>query len=388
MGHGIDAQTAPERRRSCRRCGAATGANSRAARKAAQPTATAIVGAFKSENLKTKEPLFALSIVGPTGAQLHSIPLTFHGHGLALDPLVPSRAVLFQKKGIGACELDLVAGTNLRPVTTVPARHFYGHGVFSADGQRLFATETVLATKVGQIIVRDGRSLAIVGELPSFGEAPHDLQLVDGGKVLAITNGGGPLGGTPPNVAFVDAASGKLLEKIVLPGPRINAGHLAYTRAHDLVVVSAQRTGLPESELGGVTVRPHGQPARTLDAPAELVRRLVGETLSVAIFEPSGMVATTTPDANLLLFWTLDGKLKKQVELFHPRGVVVTRDQSAFAVSQGQDADLVFFSTATLEPLPARTSPNAQMSGSHFIPLGYSRLITLFIRRARSLQST
>ena len=326
---------------------------------------TVIVGAFQTMDVASQKRVYSLSLVDSSGSLVRSIPLEFHGHGLALDPRSSARAVLFQKKGPGACELDLVSGRATRPIETVPARHFYGHGAFSADGKSLFATETVLATKAGLIVVRDASTLAIVGELPSFGAAPHDCQLVDDGRLLAVTNGGGPLEGEPPNVAFIELASGKLVEKVVIPGTRINAGHLAYTRTHDLVVVSAPRSGLLDSEHGGVTVRVHDTAARTLSEPAATVARLVGETLSVAVHEPSSLVATTTPDAGLLNFWTLGGELVESLELPSPRGVVVTRDQSAFAVSYGPLGELAYFSTQTRKRLPERDAAGAHISGSH-----------------------
>ncbi len=344
---------------------AATSVLLRSSARASTVPATAIIGAFQTVNRITNKPAYSLSVVDHEGRLIRSIALDFHGHGLALDPRNPARAALFQKKGTGACELDLVAGRRLRVIETTVDRQFYGHGVFSADGKRLFATETVLATQQGLIVVRDAQTLSIIGELPSFGAAPHDVQLVDDGRVLAITNGGGRVDGTAPNVALVSAASGHLLETIPIPSGRINAGHLAYTRAHDLVVVSAPRFGLPTTDLGGITVRPHRKPPHTLTEPAPTIGRLVGETLSVAVHEGSRVVATTTPDAGLLTFWTLDGKPLGQVELFMPRGVVVTRDQRHFAVSHGKGAELAFFSTATLKPAAELAVPGAQMSGSH-----------------------
>ncbi len=326
---------------------------------------TMIIGAFQTLDMATQKRVYSLSLVDSDGSLVRSIPLEFHGHGLCLDPKAATRAVVFQKKGPGACELDLATGRAMRTIETVPTRHFYGHGAFSSDGKSLFATETVLDTKVGLIVIRDASTLAIVGELPSFGAAPHDCHLVDDGRILAVTNGGGSIDGEPPNVALIEVSSGKLVEKVVIPGARINAGHLAYTRAHDLVVVSAPRTGLPDRELGGVTVRPHDAAPRTLSEPTATVARLSGETLSVAIHEPSSVVATTTPDANLLNFWSTAGELLESVELVAPRGVIVTRDESAFAVSHGKTGELAYFSTQTRKRLSGLDAPDAHMSGSH-----------------------
>jgi uncharacterized protein len=255
----------------------------------------------------------------------------------------------------------------VKPIETAPERRFYGHGTFSVDGKYLYASETVMETQEGVIVVRDGRTFQILGELPSFGANPHDCLLVDD-HTMAITNGGGSLsdGAAGPNVAFVDVAAAKLIEKVPLPNPRWNAGHLAVTRARDLVVVSAPRKGLPDSETGGITLRPTGAAVVALAAPAATVSRLIGETLSVAVHAPTSVVAVTTPDANLVTFWNLkSGALVKALDLEAPRGVVLTRDAAHFAISHSRTGSLAFFSTATLERDANQDVPEARMSGSH-----------------------
>jgi hypothetical protein len=327
-----------------------------------------VVGAFQTLEPASGRTRYSLSLVDEEGRLARTLPLDFPFHGFAPDPTNVARVALFQKKGSGACEIDLVAGKVLRPIETTGDRLFYGHGVFSADGRVLYSTETVVKTQEGLIVVRDGRSLAVVGELPSHGKNPHDCLLLDDGKTLAITNGGGTLddSASPPNVAFVDIASTKLLERVTFPDARINAGHLAVTRARDLVVVSAPRKGLPDTEHGGVTIRPRGAAARTMTEPAATIAKLVGETLSVAVHEQSGVAATTTPDGNVLVFWNLaQGTQVRAVDLQAPRGVAVTRDGAHFAVSHGLRGELAFFSTQTLEREPALEVPGAQMSGSH-----------------------
>lgn len=327
-----------------------------------------LVGAFTTLEPATNKTRYSLSLVDEEGRLARTLELGFPFHGFSPDPTQVARIALFQKKGSGACEIDLVAGKVLRPIETVPERLFYGHGVFSADGKVLYSTETVVKSQEGLIVVRDGRSLAIVGELPSHGKNPHDCLLLDDGKTLAITNGGGTLddAASPPNVAYVDIASTKLLERVTFPDARINAGHLAVTRARDLVVVSAPRKGLADTEHGGVTIRAAGGAARTMTEPAATVGKLVGETLSVAVHEPSGVAATTTPDGNVLVFWDVKkGTQVRAVDLTAPRGVAVTRDQRHFAVSHGLRGELAFFSTETLEREPALEVPGAQMSGSH-----------------------
>jgi hypothetical protein len=316
--------------------------------------------------------LAALDADQVTGAEyvLHQIPLDFFGHGVVPDPRHPERVAVFQKKGKGACEVDLRTGRVLRPIVTPGARKFYGHGAYSPDGQLLYATESDEADGYrGLISVRDAATFRELGEFPTYGAAPHDCRLIDGGRILVVTNGGGPLGGAVPTVTYVEVQSRKLLEKLELSRDTINAGHLAVGVRGDLAVVSAQRDGLPPAtSTGGVSLRTRGARLRTLEAPTDVVGRMFGETLSVRIDDRNGVVAATTPIANLLTFWELaTGKLLRACEAVNPRGVALTLDGRYFAVSYGMPPALSLIDTRTLETVAGGDRLYTGMSGSHLI---------------------
>ena len=83
---------------------------------------------------------------------------------------------------------------------------------------------------------------AELGAFPTYGMAPHDCHLVEGGRTLVITNGGGPVD-SPflPSVTFVDVASRALLEKHEVLDRNRNMGHVALTDNREFAVVSAPR---------------------------------------------------------------------------------------------------------------------------------------------------
>jgi len=193
--------------------------------------------------------------------------------------------------------------------------------------------------------------------------------LIDDGRVLAITNGGGPRGGVAPSVTYVDVESEKLLEKLEFSTPDINAGHLAVTTSGDLAVVSAQREGLnPYQNTGGVTLRPKGGRFETMSAPTDVVDRLIGETLSLCIDEEHRVVAATTPIANLLTFWDLDsGRLIKHYAAHNPRGVSLSLDGRHFVLSYEKPPQLSLLSTETLKQVGGADLAQTGMSGSHIL---------------------
>ncbi len=325
-------------------------------------------GSFADETTGADRYVLSWFDLDQADPRVDRVELDFLGHGLALDPTDPTRMAVFEKRGPGACVVDLAERRVIAPIRTPLVREFYGHGAFSPDGARLFATETVVGdgSYDGVIVVRDGRTLEDLGEFPSHGESPHDCVLRDGGRTLVVTNGGGDVdGGRPASVTYVDVETQQLLDEVVLP-TRLNAGHLAVSRAGDLVIVSAMRDGLPRDARGGISFRPAGGTLVTAESPVEVVQRMQGETLSVAIHEPTGVVAATNPLGHLVTFWELaTGRLVSTLDLAHPRGVDVTLDESAFVITFGRGTQLLRLDAETLQPDPGEPLPGTLMAGSH-----------------------
>ena len=339
-------------------------------------SAGTLIGPGRREDPASKHRAHYLALLdldapsGSSRAEVRRIPTLFFGHGLAFRPDAPHIAVLFQKKGPGCCEVDLRDGKVTRTITTIPSRHFYGHGVFSADGKQLFCTEAVVgdASYKGVIAVRDGRTYELLGTFDSHGHAPHDLHLRDGGKTLVVTNGGGTLAANEvPNVAWLDIAGRALKKRVLFDSPRVNAGHVALD-SEGLAVVSAPRDGMDRTKpgwVGGVSFLATDQQSLHTSTH-QVASKLRGEVLSVAIDPQTGIAATTCPDGGLLAFWDVKtGALLASKELADARGVALTMDGQWFAVTHGKDAVVSMYGSRTLG---ARGKPRASwMSGSHVV---------------------
>jgi hypothetical protein len=327
-----------------------------------------IVGPGRFVDTRTGQMSFVLCLFDLDSGSSRTVDMTFFGHGLALHPSEPWRAFMFEKKGPGACELDLRAGRVVRPVTTQEGRAFYGHGAFSRDARLVYATENELDTRDGLIAVRDASSLEELGRFPTYGKSPHDCRLVDEGRTLAITNGGGAIDeDAPPSVTFVDVRSEKLEERLVFDTPRINAGHLALTRGRDLVAISAPRDGLPPTATGGVTMRVGSGPFVTMSEPRDVVERMVGESLSLCIEERTGVVGVTNPDGNVVTFWDLaERRFVKKLDLPAPRGIALTLDGEHLVVSYGAGT-LTLVDPVRLAPVPEGRVAKSLLSGSHIV---------------------
>ncbi|MBX3459953.1 MAG: DUF1513 domain-containing protein [Planctomycetes bacterium] len=311
------------------------------------------------------------------------LPIAFPGHAVVPHPTQPHLAAVFQKWGPGACEVDLVERKVTRPITTVPERMFYGHGAWSSDGKLLYAVESTdpkLGPYEGSVVVRDAGNLRIMAEFPTYGMQPHDCHLLDDGRTLGITNGGGPPGGNEPGcVTFVDIQTQALLEKVTIP--ELMAGHLmtsGRSSKGDLAVGctphSPPGTG-PEgfkTVPGGLALRAAGsKDLKLMRQPATVTGKMLGETLSLAIHERRGIAGATNPAGNIATFWKVaTGELIKSFELPVARGIGLTLDNTHFLVSYGMDASLVMIRASDLELVPATrlTGDNkSYVTGSHFI---------------------
>jgi hypothetical protein len=319
------------------------------------------------QNGKTEYALAVINLDVKTPVA-ERLPLPFLAHGIAIDPNCAQRAVLFEKKGPGACLVDLGRRQMVRPLPTQKNRHYYGHGAFSSDGARLYATESLLDRDFeGALVVRDGKTLRELGTLPTYGAAPHDCTLIDGGKTMVVTNGGGPLSGAAPSVVYIDLESEKLLERVPIPASRVNAGHVAISQAGDLAIVSAPREGLSSDALGAVTLRPVGKPPHTIARPHNVTSRMVGETLSVAINERDRTVLATHPLGDCVSVWRLDdASFVELYETYNPRGIALTLDKAWTLISHTTEDSvrITVLCAESRRPIGVHVDPSFT-SGSH-----------------------
>lgn len=120
---------------------------------------------------------------------------------------------------------------NVNVISSAEGRHFYGHGVFSADGNLYYTTENAYDEEVGVIGIYDvTQNFTRIGEMPSGGIGPHEMKRH--GKTLVISNGGiltHPHMGRAklniddmqPNLSYLDLETGKIINQHHLP-PDLN----------------------------------------------------------------------------------------------------------------------------------------------------------------------
>lgn len=266
-------------------------------------------------------------------AQAHDLAvlaLPDRGHSFAVDS-TGARAVVFGRQpGFFALAMGLEDGRGLGALPLPADRHFFGHGTFSADGTRLYATENDFEAGRGVIGIYDARPGAQwqrLGEFDTAGIGPHEVVLLPDGRTLCVANGGllthpdygkEPLNRATmrPSLVYLDADSGRVLEKVELE-PRLfqlSIRHLALD-GRGAVWFACQHEG-PASEQPPLLGRHRrGAAPELFPGPVAVLRSLRNYLGSIAIDADAGLIATTSPVGGSVAFWHAeDGRCAGSIE--------------------------------------------------------------------------
>ncbi len=257
---------------------------------------------------------FSAAVFDRTGRDRAHVALPARGHDVAVRPGTGEVVAFARRPGDFAVAFG--ARNRRPPLWFAPpeGRHFYGHGVFSADGRLLYASENGIETGQGLIGVYDATDgFAPLGAWSSGGIGPHDLALMPDGRTLVVANGGvrthpdhgrGPLNldAMAPSLVYLDTATWNRVASVRLPPVlhQLSLRHLAVGPSGE-VVIGCQYKG-PRGDRPDllVTHRP-GEEPRPLALPAEAGRRLRNYVSSVAIDASGAFAAVTSSKGSVAL---------------------------------------------------------------------------------------
>lgn len=166
------------------------------------------------------------------------VPVPSRPHGLLAEPGGGLLAVAL-RPGRWLLRLDADGHVQQRlDIADEPLpRRFGGHVAASADGTRLYTTETDTASGRGRIGVRDARTLKKLDDWDSHGVEPHQL-LLDRDGHLVLANGGIwrdrddrklALDRMDASLVRLHGGHGERLGQWRLADPRLSVRHLAWS---------------------------------------------------------------------------------------------------------------------------------------------------------------
>lgn len=289
-------------------------------------------------------------LIDSQARDLAVLALPDRGHSFAIDA-AGARAVAFGRQpGFFALGMSLADGRGLGALPLPADRHFFGHGAFSADGTRLYATENDFEAGRGVIGIYDARPAAAwqrLGEFDTAGIGPHEVVLMADGRTLCVANGGllthpdygkEPLNRATmrPSLVYLDAQSGQLLDKVELaPGLfQLSIRHLAVA-GNDAVWFACQHEG-PATEQPPLLGRHRrGNAPELFAGPPAVLRSLRNYLGSIAIDRDAGLIATSSPVGGSVAFWhAADGRSAGSLGRADGCGVAPLGD-GRFLVSDG-----------------------------------------------------
>jgi hypothetical protein len=192
--------------------------------------------------------------INSQGEIVNTVNLPARGHDSLALPHKPGHALVFARRPDRfAVEVDFIKGQITHTIQSQDDSHFYGHGVFSKNGDYLYTTENLYDKKQGMVVVRDAKTYQVIDRFSSGGIGPHELALMPDGKTLVVANGGIEthpdqprkklnLTTMQPNLAYLDTATGKVLSSYTPPDNQLSIRHLT-VRADGAVFTGAQYQG-------------------------------------------------------------------------------------------------------------------------------------------------
>ncbi|MEM9060881.1 MAG: DUF1513 domain-containing protein [Pseudomonadota bacterium] len=275
---------------------------------------------------------------------LFSIPLPGRGHAAACHPVRPEAVAFARRPGTFALILDCVSGETRAHLTAPDERHFYGHGVFSRDGARLYTTENAFELGEGRVGIWDATDgYRRIGEVWSGGIGPHDIVRLPGSDTLVIANGGidtHPESGRvklnlptmQPNLTYLDAGGAVLERAEADPNLRLNSiRHLA-VRSDGLVAFACQWQSDPFAKLVLQGTHRTGETLRWLEGPAS--QSLPSYAGSIAFSTDGRSLGVTYPRSGGYETWDLaSGDLGVHHQLDDACGIAPR--QTGFLVTSG-----------------------------------------------------
>ena len=301
--------------------------------------------AVYASGIRAADGSFAVATVTERGEIVDQVALPARAHGMAFSAATGKTVAFARRPGTYAMIFDPRNKGEPIVISSREDRHFYGHGAFSPDGRLLYASENDFDGNRGMIGLYDATDrFTRIGEFETYGIGPHDMTVSDDGRLLIVANGGIEthpdfgrtklnLGEMQPSLVLIDAATGALVEKHVLPAEwaELSTRHVDLDGA-GRIWFACQYEG-PRKDLPPLVGHfAKGEDLSFIDLPEETTRRLANYVGAIAVNRGDGLVGVTSPKGGTSV--TIDartGKVLAETTVPDAAGIAPARD--GFAVS-------------------------------------------------------
>ena len=271
-----------------------------------------------------------------------------------------------------ALVLAIPDGSVVQHFSSLKDRHFYGHGVFSADGHLLYATENDFQAERGIIGIYDAtQNYARLGEFLSCGIGPHEIGLHPDGKTLVVANGSVAtrpdlprvklnLPSMEPSLCYIDRQDGSLLMKLSLDPVlhKLSIRHLAIN-ANATVAIGMQYEGVAEDMMPLIALHRGNGILEPIWEPADVIGSMKHYCGSICFDVSESSFAVSAPRGNTISFWeTRTGRYLSSVGLRDACGIAAGARQNEFLASAGSGDLIVIDANSWFSRLLALREPS------------------------------
>lgn len=276
--------------------------------------------AVYASGIRAADGSFWVATVTERGEIVDRFALPARAHGMAFSPATGKTVAFARRPGTFAMVFDPRQKAEPVVITAPENRHYFGHGAFSPDGNRLYASENDFDTGQGMIGVYDARDKDFrrIGEFSAAGIGTHDMTVSDDGKMLVVANGGiethPDFGRTKlnldhmqPSLALIDAGTGALIEKHGLPPAlsKLSTRHVDLS-ADGRVWFACQYEG-PRNDLPPLVGHfSKGEDLTLITLPEETTTALANYVGAIAVNRAENRIGLTSPNGSV--FVMLDGR--------------------------------------------------------------------------------
>jgi hypothetical protein len=317
------------------------------------------------------------------GGVENSIEIPFLGHQILPHPKSPERVFVFEKWGTHVAEVNIRSGQILGLIEAGEARRYFGHGAYSHDCKRIYATQMNDADEKGMISVIDVATHRQIAEFPSGGVYPHECRMHPTQDALYVMNlyarGCSRMTGetheqfqaNPDNgsiLQLIDLNTGKVLRETKMKNTFSGYAHF------DLLKSGAMVTGgVPDGDVPAPVayIDAAGTPFPLEIPPQFDVRDFHSEALSILADERNSTVTITFPETDRIHVW--DYRTRKHLHSIAfkaPKAVARSERQGVLLLTIGHEhrRTLEFLDDKVYSEQDSRFSsvPTANAIGSHF----------------------
>ncbi|MGR0278888.1 DUF1513 domain-containing protein [Marinomonas dokdonensis] len=302
----------------------------------------------------TKDSRHSFGLFDEQGNILWSADLPARAHGPVLHPNEAIVGIVARRPGFYIDFYDIHQQALVKRIEPSPEHHFYGHAIFTRDGQKLITQENHYPTGQGKVFIRAWPSGEVLQSFSSNGIGPHESVLLNE-QTLVIANGGLKthpdhdrdilnLDTMAPNATYVSLEDGAVLQQANFTQDlhQLSIRHLD-VNPKGIVALGFQYQGEPWenvplvglSNINSSTIEPLALP--------ENVRMRFKQYCGSVRFDKSGEVlAISTPRGGLVAYWHVASKKFLGIDnCTDVCGIAATENNHEFFLTSGSGKQLL-----------------------------------------------